>query len=290
MRRADTLIVPATFLCALVVVLAATVSWVSHPTFINVEVSLGPPRMAPRHTYGLSFTPRNAVSGHILTRMDPAQPRCVDVTITDSSLTYLDARKACRTRAGSYRMVYRFPRPDDYVLFIELHPQGTVAAAYRKTIAMSPCARQRGRDGTIGHCVSPAAQLRGKEIVRTHSVGGLTVVLGAPAHAVQTEETVQASLVFIHNGRAATGLRPLGAAPGQLVAVSMDTLHMTRFQADPGQVVDGHIKSGAIAFHALFDHPGIYRLFATFRQRRRTLHTSFVIDVNPRPKPTPSAG
>ncbi len=290
MRRADTLIVPATLLCALFVVLAATVSWVRRPMFINVAVSLGPPRMAPRHTYGLSFTPRNAVSGHILTRMDPAQPRCVPVVITNSSLTYVDERSACRTRAGSYKMVYRFPQRDDYILFIALHPQGADAAVYRKTVSMGLCVHTQGGRKRQGRCTPPPAQLRGKEIVRTYNAGGLTVVLGAPAHAVQTGEPVQASFVFLRQGRAASGLRPLGGAPGQLVAVSMDTLYMTRFQADPGQVVGGHIKSGAISFHGSFDHPSIYRLFGTFRYRRRTLRPSFVIDVNPRPKPTPPAG
>lgn len=290
MRRADRLIVPATFLCALLAVLAATVSWVGRPTFITMTVSLGPPGMVPGRVYGLSFTPRNALSGHILTRMDPSQPRCVNVTITNSSLTYLDERKACRTRAGSYRMDYRFPRPDDYVTFIELHPRGGAAVAYRHTVPLDLCALHRRQREWHQHCTQRTAQLRGKEVVRAHTVGGVTVVLGAPAHAVQTEQRVQASFVFLQRTRAARNLAPLDGAPGQLVAISMDTRNLVRFSADTGQVVGGRIRSGAVSFSGWFDHPTIYRLFGTFRYQGRILRTSFVIDVNPKPKPTPSAG
>src|SRR5579875_3379433 len=110
MSRADRFIVPVTFMVALVAVLAVTISWVPRPTDpITMRVTMGPPDIVPDHPVGLRFTPRNRLSGHILTHMVPSQRRHVDVTITDDSLTYIDQAHAIRQPDGDYKLVYRFP-------------------------------------------------------------------------------------------------------------------------------------------------------------------------------------
>jgi hypothetical protein len=117
--------------------------------------------------------------------------------------------------------------------------------------------------------------------VRSHTVRGLTVVLGAPAHAARTGEPLAVSFVFLRRGRAVLDLEPMGGAPGQAIAISMDTQSLMHLQPDPGQVTHGHVMGGAVSFSGRFVHPSIYRVFGTFRYRGRPLRTSFVIDVNP---------
>jgi hypothetical protein len=201
------------------------------------------------------------------------------VILTDTTLTYVDSARACRRKDGSYALPYRFPRFDDYVLFVAVQPM-----AYRLVLPLDRCTLQaHGRQRT---CPPQPARLRGLELVRSHTVRGLTVVLGAPAHAAMTGEPVAVSFVFLHRGRAALDLEPIGGAPGQAIAISMDTHALTRLQPDPGQVAHGRVIGGAVSFSGRFVHPSIYRVFGTFRYRGRPLRTSFVIDVNPRPTPT----
>ena len=240
---------------------------------------MGPPGIVPHRVYGLRFTPRNALAGHVLTRLVPSQRRCVDVTIADTTLTYLDQARACRLKDGSYKLPYRFPRFDDYVLFVAMQPVGAQPAAYRLVLPLDRCTLQAHRRQR--NCPPHPARLRGLELVRSHTVRGLTVVLGAPAHAAMTGEPVAVSLVFLRRGRAVLDLEPIGGAPGRAIAISMDTQAYTHLQPDPGQVAHGRVLGGAVSFSAWFVHPSIYRVFGTFRYRGRPLRTSFVIDVNP---------
>jgi hypothetical protein len=289
MRTADTLIVPATFVSALVAVLSVTVSWVPRPVLpLQVQVTVGPSGILPHRVYTLRLTPRNAFTGQVLTRVVPAQRRCVDVTMTDTTLTYFDPARACRLKDGSYGLPYRFPRFDDYVLFVALQPVGSLPTAYRLVLPLDRCTLQAHRRQRS--CPPHPARLRGLERVRSHTVRGLTVVLGAPAHAAMTGEPVAVSFVFLRRGRAVLDLEPIGGAPGRAGAISMDTQAFTRLQPDPGQVGHGHVRGGAVSFSGWFVHPSIYRVFGTFRYRGRPLRTSFVIDVNPRPAPTPTGG
>jgi hypothetical protein len=289
MRTVDTLIVPATFVSALVAVLSVTVSWVPHPVApLQVQVTVGPSGIVPHRVYALRLTPRNALTGHVLTRVVPSQRRCVDVTMTDSTLTYFDQARACRRKDGSYELPYRFPRFDDYVLFVAVQPVGGPPQAYRLVLPLDRCTLQAHRRQRS--CPPHPARLRGLERVRSHTVRGLTVVLGAPAHAALPGEPVAVSFVFLRRGRAVLDLEPIGGAPGRAVAIAMDTQSLTRLQPDPGQVAHGRVMGGAVSFSAWFVHPSIYRVFGTFRYRGRPVRTSFVIDVNPRPTPTPTGG
>ena len=289
MRTVDTLIVPATFVIALVVVLSVTVSWVPHPVPpLPIQVTMAPPGIVPHRVYALRLTPRNALTGHVPTQVVSSQRRCVDVTITDTTLTYFDPARACRLKNGSYALPYRFPRFDDYVLFVAVQPVGGPPKAYRLVLPLDRCMLQaHGRQTT---CPPHPARLRGLELVRSHTVRGLTVVLGAPAHALITGEPVAVSFVFVRRGRAVLDLEPIQGEPGQAIAISMDTQALTRLQPDPGQVAQGRVRGGAVSFSGRFVQPSIYRVFGTFRYRGRPLRTSFVVDVNPRPVPTPASG
>jgi hypothetical protein len=151
--------------------------------------------------------------------------------------------------------------------------------AYRLVLPLDRCTLQA--HGRQANCPPHPARLRGLELVRSHTVRGITVVLGAPAHAIMTGEPVAVSFVFLRRGRAVLDLEPMGGAPGQAIAISMDTQSLTRLQPDPGQVAQGRVMGGAVTFSGWFVKPSIYRVFGTFRYRRRPLRTSFVIDVNP---------
>ena len=289
MRTIDQLIVPVTFVVALLAVLTVTVSWVRHPVPpLQVRVTMGPPRIVPRHVYGLRFTPRNALSGHVLTRLEPPQRHCVDVTITDISLTYFDQARACRLKDGSYKLPYRFPRFDDYVLFVEMQPVGGQPKAYRLALPLDRCTLRA--HGLRARCPAHPAHLRGLEVVRSLTVRGITVVLGAPAHAVMTGEPAEISFVFLRRGRAVLDLEPINGEPGRAIAISMDTQSFARLYPDPWQVARGRVTGGAVSFTGRFVRPGIYRVFGTFRYRGHPLRTGFVVDVNPQPTPTPAGG
>src|ERR671933_940148 len=281
MRTVDTLIVPATFVSALVAVLSVTVSWVPHPVQpLQVQLTMDPPRIVPHRVYALRFTPRNALTGHVLTRVVPSQQRCVDVILTNTTLTYFDPARACRLKDGSYGLPYRFPRFDDYVLFVAMQPVGGPPRTPRFVLPLDRCTLQAHRRQR--NCPPHPARLRGLERVRSHTVRGLTVVLGSPAHAAVTGEPVAVSFLFLRRGRAVLDLEPIGGAPGRAVAISMDTQAFTRLQPDPGQVAHGRVMGGAVSFSAWFVHPSIYRVFGSFRYHSRPLRTSFVIDVDPR--------
>jgi len=293
MNKVDSFIVPGTFFLALLAVLAVTVSWIPRPPDqLHMKVTMGPLTVVPNHYYGLRFTPRNVLSAHTVMRMQPAQGPCLDITITDTTLTYLDRTTACRYRDahgredGSYKVRYSFPGEDDYVVFVEIRAMDDPNTFYRIPLPLDRCALRYGRDH---ECPTRSANLRGQEAARSQNLDGLTVVLGAPAHTVTTGAPSTISLVFLRHNRPVLDLEPIGRSPGDAVAVSMDTSHFVHLRPDARQIAHGHIADGALSFTGQFDQPSIYRVFATVGYHRRLLHTSFVVDVNPAPTPTPVA-
>jgi hypothetical protein len=270
------------------VVLAVTVSWVPRPvTPVTLRLKMGPAGIHPDKVYGLRFTTFNNLSGHVVKQWAPDASRCVPVVITNSRLTYIAQRQACILYDGSFKLPYAFPGYDDYILFITFHPLLGAPETHRFTIPLDYCAFMTP-DQLRHTCIAPRALLRGQEAVRSHIVDGLTVVLGAPAHAITAGSPTQVSFVFLRRGRAVPDLQPISSdVAGDAVAVSMDTMYVALLRAAPNQVTKGHISGGAVSFTAQFSQPGIYRIFATFRYRQRPLHTSFVVDVNPQPAPTP---
>lgn len=170
-----------------------------------------------------------------------------------------------------------------------MHPVGGFAYVYRRWFPLDLCWLRRGQHWH-GVCRPRPPHLRGREVVRSHNADGLTVVLGAPAHAVQAGQSVQVSFVLLRGNSVVPDLEPIDGEPGQAIAISMDTQHFTRLHPDPGQLANGHVKGGAVSFSGMFNSPSIYRVFATFRYHRHPLRANFVVDVNPQPTPTPDAG
>lgn len=289
MHIIDRLIVPATFVIALLVVLAMTVSWVARPvTPVTLRVTMGPRGgIYPDKVYGLRFTTFNTLSGHVVKQWAPGASRCVPVVITNSRLTFMAQRQACILYDGSFELPFVFPGYDDYIVFITFHPLLGAPETHRFTEPLDYCAYMPANE-TRHACVAPPALLRGQEVVRSHTVQRLTVVLGAPAQALTAGQPGQVTIVFLRDGRVVPDVQPVrGTVAGDAVAVSMDTMNVVSLHATPGQVARGHVRGGAVSFSGQFNQPGIYRLFAAFRYHNRPLTTSFVIDVNPQPPPTP---
>lgn len=289
MGRIDRFIVPAAFLIALVGTLAFTATWVRRPVpEIGLTVKLGPPGIVPHRTYGLRFIPRNPLSGHILTMLVPSQRRCVDVTIVNESLTYVQPLKACRLSSGAYGVNYRFPHVDDYVIFVEMHPVGGRAHAFRIAFRQDLCWLRRGQHWR-GVCRRHPAKLRGLESLRSKTFGDLTVVLSTPTRALHTGTPTPLTFLFLRHGHIVTDLDPDYGQAGLALAISHDTQHFTRLTPDSGQVAQGHV-AGSITFTATFNDPSIYRIFGAFRYHNKPLRTNFVVDVDPQPTATPDVG
>jgi len=285
MGRVDRFIVPGTVVAAMLAMFLITNTWIRRPVdILQWKVTMGPLNISrPRHRYGLRFTPRNSLSGHALKSLvsltgacPPRHNPCVDVTIVNRSLTYLHRGKAYRLPDGSYRLPYAFPQADDYVLFVEMQPRGGPYQAYRETVNLSRC---RSRS-----CPSRRATLRGREAVRSQYVDGLTVVLGAPAGAVDSGQPAQVALIYLRGGHTALDSAPRGDADGDAVAVSMDTYHFVRLHIDKA-----HSGKGVTAYTGEFDAPSIYQLWAPVPASHGRAQASFVVDVNPAPTPTPAA-
>lgn len=284
MGRIDRYIVPGTVVIAMLVMFFVTAAWIKHPTAaLQWHVTMGPPGIRPDKVYGLRFTPRNLLSGHSLHTLVPLTkqcPRghrqCVDVTITNRALTYLDRKKAIRLPDGSYKLPYRFPHADDYVLFVEMQPKNGDYQAYRETVNLSHCSTKACKG---------EADLRGKESIRSQRVDGLTVVLGAPIGPAISGTPARVALTYLRNGQLAQGIKPVRGGNGDAVAISIDSQYFVRLHVDKS-----HTMGGAITYTGVFDHPSIYRIWAPATDRRHhTLRASFVLDVNPAPPPTPRA-
>ncbi len=293
MGKLDRLIVPGTVVAAMLAMFLVTNSWIRRPTDgLLWKMTWGPPTItAPHHEYGLRFTSRNILSGHALRNLVslssstrcPAHQQCVDVTIIDTSLTYLDRRLAYRLPDGSYKLRYTFPRDDDYVIFVEMQPRGGSYQVARVppigALRVGRCHPPR-RSG----CASRRAALRGQELAHSQDVDGLTVVLGAPVHAVESGGPTEVSLVLLRGDRTALDIAPLDGTDGDAVAVSMDTYHFIRLHVDRQ-----HSGKGVIAYAGTFDTPSIYRVWAPVPARHKArAQASFVVDVDPAPTPTPA--
>jgi hypothetical protein len=290
MRTRESLIVPLAFGLAVLFALIFTVSWVPHPVqSIVATVSVGPPGVVPHRTYGLRFTVRNRLSGHILPTMVPSQQNCVNVTMTNESLTYVDMTRACRTTPGTYGLSYSFPTADDYVIFVEVHPLGGDEQVERLWYPLDVCWLRRYQTW-YGVCPRHPPNLRGQESRRSTAAGDVEVLLGAPPRAAMVQEQVPITFIFLYNGQTVGDLEPIDGQPGRAVAISADTLNLTRLQPDPGQIVNGRVAGGIVTFRAWFGQPSIYRIVGDFRYRNKPLRASFVVDVNPRPTPTPAGG
>jgi hypothetical protein len=290
MRTRESFIVPLAFGLAVIFALIFTVSWVPHPVQKIVgTVSVGPPGVVPHRTYGLRFTVRNQLSGHILPTMVPSQQHCVNVTIANEGLTYVDMTRACRTTPGTYGLTYAFPTADDYVIFVEVHPVGGDEQVERLWFPLDLCWLRRFQTW-YGVCPHYPANLRGQESQRSVISGGVEVLLGAPPRAAMVGQQVPITFIFMQNGQTVQDLEPIDGQPGRAVAISADTLQLSRLQPDPGQVVNGRVAGGTVTFTAWFGQPSIYRIVGDFRYRNQPLRASFVIDVNPEPTPTPESG
>ncbi len=282
----DRLVVPITFLVALLIALASTISWAARPpTPLTMSITMGPPlrQIGPGHAVGLRFTPRNTSTGHTLRAMVAGEQPCVGVTVSNTSLTYLDQRLACRLQDGSYKLPYTFPAYDTYLVYIAMQPVGGLTDTER--IPVSLCAPAHP---TV--CQAAPPLLRRTEGLHTVPIRGLNmnVLLAAPQRAVVTGQPVQVSLLFLRHGHVIPDVEP-GNLP-DAVAISLDTLHIVHLRADPGQIAHGYLSGGALSFTGQFDTPSIYRVFTTARYHRRPVHANFTIDVNPAPTPTPASG
>jgi len=282
----DRFVVPITFVVALLVALASTISWAARPpTPLTMYITMGPPlrQIEPGHAVGLRFTPRNTLSGHTLRAMVADEQPCVGVTISNTSLTYLDQQPACRLKDGSYKLPYTFPAYDNYLLYITMQPVGGLTATERIPVPLCP-------PGNPIFCQSTPALLRGTEGLHTIPIRGLNmnVLLAAPQRAVVTGQAMPVSLLFLRHGHIIPDVEP--GDPLDAVAISLDTLHIVHLRADPGQIVHGYLSGGALSFTGQFDTPSIYRVFTAARYHRQPVRANFTIDVNPAPTPTPASG
>ncbi len=289
MGKFDRFIVPGTVVACMLAMFFVTNAWIKRPSdALQWKVTLGPPNMTrPSHEYRLSFTPRNVLSGHAIkgliplssSRRCPARVQCVDVTITNASLTYLDRRVALRWPDGSYKLLYTFPRPDDYAIFVEMQPrEGGYEAKRNPPTGFLHIGACRSRA-----CQPHRATLRGQEAARGQSVGGLTVVLGAPVGAIQSDRPAQLGLVYLRGGRSALDVTAPQGTDYDAVAISMDTYHFVRLHVDKSGS-----GRGVIAYAGIFGAASIYRVWAPVPNRRARAQASFVLDVDPPPKPTPT--
>lgn len=281
--RSDRYVVPIVFVAALLAALSVTVQWIprSIPP-LRLRVTMGPSDINRLNkSYGLRFTPHNAISNRTVMSMIPSERRCIDVAITNSALTYLDQEPACRLPDGSYKLSYIFKNPHHYVIFAALRPADGVTAVGRFPVLLSDCERRR-KSG----CHAPLPLLRGLETIHTRVIDGLTIVFTSSSTTVETGRPVQLTFSFLRNGRAVQTVEP--HAPYSAVAVALDTFHLEWLKPLDGQLVKGRLASGSMTVSGVFDLPSIYRVFVDVRYKGRPLKTSFVVDVDPAPKPTPN--
>ncbi len=282
----DRFVVPITFLAALLVALASALSLKERPpSQLTMYITMGPPlrQIGPGHAVGLRFTPHNAFSGHTLHAMVADEQPCVGVTVTNTSLTYLDQQPACRLKDGSYKLPYTFPAYDNYLVYITMQPVDGLTDTERIPVPLCAPANPM-------FCQAARTLLRGTEDVHTVPIRGLNmnVLLAAPQRAVGAGQPVQVSLLFLRHGHIIPDVEP--GDPPDAVAISLDTLHIVHLRADPGQIAHGYLSGGALSFTGQFDTPSIYRVFTTARYHRQPVHANFTIDVNPAPTPAPASG
>lgn len=309
MGKIDRFIVPGTVVAAVLAMFLVTNAWIARPVDATQwKVTMGPLGITLlRHTYGLRFTPRNILSGHAIKTLipltrdcPPPYHECVDVTIVNRSLTYIYRAKAYRYTDGSYKIYkgYAFPRDDDYVIFVEMQPPN---GPYQANRIPAVGALRLGRCRPRG-CATRTT-LRGKEDVRSQSVGGLTVVLGAPMRVAESGQLAALTLVALRGSRTALDVGPPAETAGDAIAISMDTYHFVRLNVDRAKS-----GRGVFAYTGSFSVPSIYRVWApvpvapvipvmpvmpVMPVRRRTARpqetaqASFVVDVDRAPTPTP---
>jgi len=298
MGKIDRYIVPGTVMAAMLAMFFVTNAWIKRPAdTLQWKVTMGPLNITmPGHPYGLRFTPRNILSGHAikgliqLSSSHDCKPRlqCVDVTVTNTALTYVKRLTAYRLSDGSYRINvhngFIFPASDDYVVFVEMQPRvgDYQAKRFPPTGALRLGSCQASGTSRSG-CTATSARLRGQEGVRSQSVDGLTIVLGTPVRAIDSGSPARVGLIVLHGDRTARGIAPLTGTDGDAVAISMDTYHFVRLHADRD-----HGANGVITYIGTFDVPGIYRLWAPVSDYHHRMQASFVVDVNPAPTPTPA--
>ncbi len=294
MGKIDRYIVPGTVVAAMLAMFFVTNAWIKRPAdVLQWKVTMGPPNITtPGHAYGLRFTPRNILSGHVITGLTQLSssrscaPRlqCVDVTVTDTALTYFKRLTAYRRTDGSYELPFVFPRDDDYVIFVEMKPRvGDYQAKRLPDIGALRLGRCGANVTSGGACTATGARLRGQETVRGQSVDGLTVVLGAPVRAIESGSPARVGLIFLRGSSTARDIAPLTGTDGDALAISMDTYHFVRLHVDRNRGTNG-----VVTYTGTFDMPGIYRLWAPASSYRHRIQTSFVVDVNPAPTPTPA--
>ena len=294
MGKIDRYIVPGTVVVAMLAMFFVTNAWIKRPAdVLQWRVTIGPPNITtPGHEYGLRFTPRNILSGHAikgLTQVSSSRdckPRlqCVDVTVTNTALTYVSRLVAYRRSDGSYEVPFTFPHADDYVIFVEMRPRvGDYQAKRLPDIGALRLGRCGANVTSGGRCQAARARLRGQEAVRSQNVDGLTVVLGTPVRAIESGSPGRVGLIFLQGDRTARDVAPLTGTDGDAVAISMDTYHFVRLHVDRNRDANG-----VVTYTGTFDVPGIYRVWAPASYHRRRIQTSFVVDVNPAPTPTPA--
>lgn len=232
------------------------------------RVDLSPTSIVPGRQTVLTFSPRNAINGHLIPRMARTQPRCATVTITNTSLDYIDQRRACRISWGRYQLPYRFPAADDYVLFIHLAPAGATAAQYRLYLPLDPCTRTPGYNGP---CLPFPPHLRGLERRRQKDDSGRTLTL---LHPASISRAGSLRLAIRVSDRRGAPVHAVATRDG--VALSLDSSVLVPLRRT---TVEG--RDGTFFYTATLPTPSIYRFFVTLRDRHRTLRSAFVVYLNP---------
>ena len=225
-------------------------------------------------TLRLTFTPQH--DGQLLRELALMHEHLLHLIIVSDDLAFFDhVHPVLRPDDGTLELVYTFPHPGRYLLFVDITPSGQRSQVFRFTVTVPA-------GGAADHDPQRPASLSALPAL-AHPLAQdptITVELVPQPRTISAGLHMQLLFRLSRNDQPLTDLEPYLGAMGHCVIISQDT--QTYLHCHPEQVFPPtpQTRGGpVVAFHTLFPRAGRYKIWAQFKRGGKVFVADFVVDV-----------
>jgi uncharacterized membrane protein len=214
-------------------------------------------------------------NGQMLRDLAIVHEHLMHLIVVSADLSFFDHVHPVIQPDGSFLLPYTFAKPGSYLLFSDITPVGQRNQVFRIPVRVAPA------DG------NPELLMASEPIVPSTTF----------SKPLAADPSITAELLFqprtpqtgIHNdfvfrltkdGQPLTDLQPYIGAMGHCVIISQDTQMYLHCHPEQLLAPSPDARGGpTIAFHTIFPHAGIYKIWGQFRRGDQILVADFVVEV-----------
>jgi len=251
-------------------------------TLYKVDFETLPAAINPAEPAILKFTPKDARNQSTLKDLSIVHEMPMHLLIVSKDLSFFDHQHPEVKPDGSYELAYKFPRPDDYLFYVDITPNG---ASHNQVFRLE---KQVGS-------VSPKQP--NLVVSDTFTSDGYEYQLSSEPASLQSGKSSTLTIKITKGGKPVTVIGKYLGALGHMVIISEDTKQFLHAHPEDHAHSDAELKNPAahshttqpamisnsgpnVSFMTLFNKPGKYKVWAQFNIEGKIRTVEFVVSVS----------